>query len=110
MHQDRRSAPRQWFEDTQIGIETVAKSAPDGYTLLSSIGSIVVTAPFLYKLRFDVERDLVPVAPRARTLMFLVVRPRSSTGSCVMTVSALGPSSARPTSTLIKRGSRADAR
>lgn len=57
-----------------IGLETVAKSAPDGYTLLSTIGSIVVTGPFLYKLRFDIEKDLVPVAPLARTLMFLVVR------------------------------------
>ena len=57
-----------------IGLETVAKSAPDGYTLLSTIGSIVVTGPFLYKLRFDIEKDLIPVAPLARTLMFLVVR------------------------------------
>src|SRR5690606_36698624 len=28
----------------------------------------------LYKLRFDMEKDLEPIAPLARTLMFLVVR------------------------------------
>ena len=58
-----------------IGLETVAKAAPDGYTLLSAIGSTVVTAPFLYRLNFDVQADLLPVAPIARTLMFLVIRP-----------------------------------
>jgi tripartite-type tricarboxylate transporter receptor subunit TctC len=57
-----------------IGLETVAKSAPDGHTLLSAIGSTVVTGPFLYKLRFDIDKDLDPVAPLARTLMFLVAR------------------------------------
>src|SRR4051812_10834858 len=38
-----------------IGLETVAKASPDGYTLLSAIGSTVVTAPFLYHLNFDVQ-------------------------------------------------------
>ena len=58
-----------------IGVEAVARSAPDGYTLLSAIGSTIVIGPHLYKLRMDVAKDLVPVAPIARTLMFLVVRP-----------------------------------
>jgi tripartite-type tricarboxylate transporter receptor subunit TctC len=58
-----------------IGLETVAKAPPDGYTLLAAIGSTMVVGPHLYKLSFDVNRDLLPVAPIARTLMFLVVRP-----------------------------------
>ena len=58
-----------------IGVEAVVKAAPDGYTLLSAIGSTMVMGPHLYKLAFDMSKDLVPVAPIARTLMFLVVRP-----------------------------------
>ena len=33
-----------------IGLEVVAKSAPDGYTLLASSGSPIVVGPHLYKL------------------------------------------------------------
>jgi len=58
-----------------IGLEAVAKSAPDGYTLLNSPGGPIIINPHLYKLGIDVARDLEPVAPTARTSMFLVVRP-----------------------------------
>ena len=57
-----------------IGVEQVVRSAPDGYTLLATIGSTVVMGPHLYKLSFDMGRDLVPIAPIARTLMFLIAR------------------------------------
>jgi tripartite-type tricarboxylate transporter receptor subunit TctC len=44
-----------------IGADMVAKSAPDGYTLLLTSGAIV-TAPLMYKaMPFDASRDLVPV-------------------------------------------------
>lgn len=58
-----------------IGLEVVAKSVPNGYTLLISSGSPITVGPHLYKLGFDVARDLVPVAPTARTPILLVVRP-----------------------------------
>jgi tripartite-type tricarboxylate transporter receptor subunit TctC len=58
-----------------IGLEAAAKSTPDGYTLLSSPGGGILMAPHLYKLGFDVDKDLVPVAPTARLSIFLVVRP-----------------------------------
>ena len=58
-----------------LGLEMVARSIPDGYTLLASPGGGVVMAPHLYKLNIDVERDLVPVAPTARLAIFLVARP-----------------------------------
>ena len=58
-----------------IGLEVVAKAAPDGYTLLASSGSPICVGPHLYKLNFDVARDLVPVVPLARILTVLVVRP-----------------------------------
>ncbi|WP_408647804.1 Bug family tripartite tricarboxylate transporter substrate binding protein [Xenophilus arseniciresistens] len=59
-----------------IGGDVVAKSAPDGYTLLLSSGGMVSVNPFIYaKMPFDPAKDLVPVAAAARVLVFLVVRP-----------------------------------
>lgn len=58
-----------------IGLEVVARSAPDGYTLLHTGGSVVVINPFLYKLGVDVTRDLEPVAATTRSSVILVVRP-----------------------------------
>jgi tripartite-type tricarboxylate transporter receptor subunit TctC len=57
-----------------IGVEAVARSAPDGYSFLSSASSSFVIGPHLYKLGFDVAKDLEPVAPMALTPMFLVTR------------------------------------
>lgn len=59
-----------------IGGDVVAKSAPDGYTLLMSSGGMVSVNPFIYeKMSFDPAKDLVPVAATARVLVFLVTRP-----------------------------------
>jgi len=58
-----------------IGGDAVAKSAPDGYTLLMSSGGMVSVNPHIYaKMPFDPAKDLVPVAAAARVLVFLVVR------------------------------------
>jgi tripartite-type tricarboxylate transporter receptor subunit TctC len=58
-----------------VGLETVVRAAPDGYTLLASSSSPIVVGPHLYKLNFDVARDLVPIVPLGRILTILVVRP-----------------------------------
>ncbi|MFN0301772.1 MAG: Bug family tripartite tricarboxylate transporter substrate binding protein [Burkholderiales bacterium] len=58
-----------------IGLEAVARAAPDGYTLLSSASSSFVIGPHVYKLGFDPVKDVTPVAPTALTPMYLVVRP-----------------------------------
>ena len=59
-----------------IGVEAVARSAADGYTLLSSASSSFVIGPHIYtKLAFDPVKDIVPVAAAALTPMYLVVRP-----------------------------------
>ncbi len=58
-----------------IGVEAVARAAPDGYTLLSSASSSFVIGPHLYKLGFDPVKDVEPVVPAALTPMYLVVRP-----------------------------------
>ncbi len=61
-----------------LGGDVVAKSAPDGYTLLMSSGGMVSVNPHIYpRMPFDPVKDLVPVAAAARVLVFLVV-PSSS--------------------------------
>ena len=44
-----------------VGTEVVARSAPDGYTLLLTLSSHTIN-PMLYKLGYDVERDFAPVS------------------------------------------------
>lgn len=46
-----------------IATSQVARSAPDGYTVVLAASANLGIAPWLYpKLNYDVERDLVPVA------------------------------------------------
>jgi len=59
-----------------IGGEAVAKSAPDGYTLLMSSGGMVSVNPHLYaRMSFDPAKDLVPVAAAARIAVYLMAKP-----------------------------------
>ena len=56
--------------------DAVAKSAPDGYTLLMSSGGMVSVNPHIYaKMSFDPAKDLTPVAAAARVSVYLVVKP-----------------------------------
>jgi tripartite-type tricarboxylate transporter receptor subunit TctC len=57
-----------------IGTEAVAKSAPDGYTLLVTADTIAAN-PQLYKLAWDPFRDFVPVVQLARQPVVLAVHP-----------------------------------
>jgi tripartite-type tricarboxylate transporter receptor subunit TctC len=57
-----------------IGAEYVAKSAPDGYTLLvANTGTMVINPPLYAKLPYDTLRDFVPVARTAQQPLALVV-------------------------------------
>ena len=58
-----------------IGLELVAKSAPDGYTLLHSSDGPILLNPHLFKMEVDVARALLPVAPTAGAALFLIARP-----------------------------------
>lgn len=59
-----------------IGHEAAAKSAPDGYTLLLSNSSTVVTNPHLFKkMPFDPVNDFAPIAMVASAGQVLVVHP-----------------------------------
>ena len=61
-----------------IGAQYVARSAPDGKTLMVGSISEIGINPSLYpKLPYDVERDFVAVSPLAATPMILVVNPAS---------------------------------
>ena len=57
-----------------IGADSVAKAAPDGYTLLIATGSTHSTGPSMNpKLPYSVERDFAPIVDLARTGGVLVV-------------------------------------
>jgi len=60
----------------RIGTDLVAKSLPDGYTLLLATSSVMGTGPALYqKLPFDMPKDFAPISLVAYTAYVLVVHP-----------------------------------
>ena len=66
---------------TTIGTDFVAKSAPDGHTLMVAASSTAIV-PSLYKsLPYDARKDLAPVALIGSTTNYLVVGPSTSVKS-----------------------------
>ena len=61
-----------------IGIDIVAKSAPDGYTIgQGPVGALAITRHMVAKLPYDIERDLQPVALITTGYMLLAVSPKT---------------------------------
>ena len=61
-----------------IGAASVAKSEPDGYTLLMASAAQVTIPPWINRsLNFDPPRDLAPIAHLADTPMVLIVAANS---------------------------------
>jgi len=59
-----------------IGMEAVAKSKPDGYTLVMSVPSALAMNPYVYKqLPYDTFRDFAPITQTATNTFGLVVNP-----------------------------------
>lgn len=62
-----------------IGIDLVAKSPPDGYTLgIGPIGALAITRHMVAKLPYVIERDLTPIALIARGHLLLAASPKSN--------------------------------
>lgn len=60
----------------QIGAQTVARAAPDGYTVLFGTNGTLGIGPALYKkLRYDPLRDLAPVGILHKLPLLLMVNP-----------------------------------
>jgi tripartite-type tricarboxylate transporter receptor subunit TctC len=60
-----------------IGIDAVAKAAPDGYTIgQGPVGALAITRHMVAKLPYDIERDLQPVAVVTTGYMLLAVSPK----------------------------------
>jgi tripartite-type tricarboxylate transporter receptor subunit TctC len=57
-----------------IGLVSVARAAPDGYTLLHSSDGPILINPHIFKMEVDVARDLLPIAPTAGAALFLISR------------------------------------
>jgi tripartite-type tricarboxylate transporter receptor subunit TctC len=64
-----------------IGSEAVAKSAPDGYTLLIATTSTHAVGPVLQKLPYDALADFTPITLLAHSPNVLVVSPQLRVGS-----------------------------
>jgi tripartite-type tricarboxylate transporter receptor subunit TctC len=60
---------------TNIGTEIVAKSSPDGYTLLFVLAANAINVAFYDNLNFDFIRDIVPVAKITATAFVMEVNP-----------------------------------
>jgi len=61
-----------------IGIDAVAKAAPDGYTIgQGPVGALAITRHMVAKLPYDIERDLQPVALVTSGYMLLAVSPKT---------------------------------
>ena len=60
---------------TTIGTDIVAKSQPDGYTLLMVSGTQTVNETLYAHKPYQLMRDLVPIAPLIDTDLVLVVHP-----------------------------------
>jgi len=72
----------QWVVDNRSGaagnvaIEIVARSAPDGHTLLMTLSTPLTVNPLLYKnLPFDVLKDLQPITQLGVANFVMVVHP-----------------------------------
>jgi tripartite-type tricarboxylate transporter receptor subunit TctC len=68
--------------NTVLGAQQVAKSAPDGYTLLMAIDSTLTMNQYLYRTPpYDPFNDFVPITLVAKTMMLVIVNAASEVKS-----------------------------
>jgi tripartite-type tricarboxylate transporter receptor subunit TctC len=62
-----------------IGMDIVAKSPPDGYTLgVGPIGALAITRHMVANLPYNIERDFQPIGLIARGHLMLAVSPKTN--------------------------------
>jgi tripartite-type tricarboxylate transporter receptor subunit TctC len=64
-----------------VGMSSVARARPDGYTVLYTPNSIAIAPALFRKLPFDVERDLVPVVQTLETNFVIVAAKKARLNS-----------------------------
>ena len=68
--------------DGYIGFEAVARSEPDGYTLVYSPGSSVMIAPHVVKRPdLDPTKALVAIVPTGRVSLYVITHPKLPVGN-----------------------------
>ena len=74
----RRSGRNRPGANTVLGAQQVAKSAPDGYTLLMAIDSTLTMNQYLYRTPpYDPFEDFAPITLTAKTMQLLIVNAAS---------------------------------
>lgn len=58
-----------------IGMETVQQATPDGYTIVLALTAQLAINQSLYKLRYDVDKDFLPITLLGSAPYFLAVNP-----------------------------------
>jgi tripartite-type tricarboxylate transporter receptor subunit TctC len=62
-----------------IGLDLVAKSAPDGYTLgMGPVGALAISPNMIGKIPYNIARDFQPIALVSRGHLLLAVSPKSN--------------------------------
>ena len=60
-----------------IGLDIIAKAAPDGYTIgMGPVGAMVISPNMMAKLPYDIEKDIFPVTLVTRGHLLLAVSPK----------------------------------
>jgi tripartite-type tricarboxylate transporter receptor subunit TctC len=59
-----------------IGADTVAKAAPDGYTLLCTSNALALSPALYRKLPYDAAKDFIPLAQFNSSYLVLVTDPK----------------------------------
>ncbi len=77
-----RDLPHKWVVENRsgangnIGMEAVAKSRPDGYTLgACTVGNCAINPAIYARMPYDIERDLAPVFWSGSVMNVLAVHP-----------------------------------
>jgi tripartite-type tricarboxylate transporter receptor subunit TctC len=59
-----------------IGMNSVAKAEPDGYTILYTPNSIAINPALYRKLPFNAEKDLAPISQALSTTLVIAAHPK----------------------------------